>query len=236
MHEHQEVVEQPTKNFFAKWIGVYFSPGETFKSIDQKPDWILPLLLTALITIVFVILIGPYTQDATIEAMMDRGMTEDQAYETLESPFMKYINPILGGVGALIVGFIIAGLFYLVFSFILGGESTYKKVLSVYAYIGFAVGFVTMLIKLPLMIAKGSFKVQTSLAAFLPIDMEEQFLYKLFAHFDVFMIWELILFTIGFGIIYKFSRGKAATGVISLWAIYVIGAILLSNLFGSFGG
>lgn len=236
MTENQAAVVQQDKNFFAKWIGIYFSPTETFKSIDQKPDWILPLLVTAILTIGFVLIIAPYTQDAAIEAMMDRGMTEDQAYEMLESPFMKYINPILGGVGVFIVSFIIAGAFYLVFSFILGGESTYKKVLSVYAYTGFAVGFVTILVKLPLMIAKGSYKVQTSLAAFLPIDMEEKFLYKLFAHFDVFIIWELILFTIGFGLIYKFSRGKAATGVIGLWAIYVIGAILLGNIFSGFGG
>ena len=59
MSENQEVVESKEKNFFEKWIGVYFTPSETFESIDRKPDWILPLLLTAIITVVFIFLMAP---------------------------------------------------------------------------------------------------------------------------------------------------------------------------------
>jgi len=115
MSENQEVVEAKEKNFFAKWIGIYFSPSETFASLDRKPDWFIPLLLTAILTVVFVLLMGPYMQDASIEAMMDRGMTEDQAYEMMESPWMK-ANSILGGVAVFIMAFIIAGIFYVVFN------------------------------------------------------------------------------------------------------------------------
>ena len=50
------------------------------------------------------------------------------------------------------------------------------------------------------------------------------------------MIWQIILFIIGFGVIYKFSRGKSATGVLALWGIYIIGAILLSSLFSGLSG
>ncbi len=79
-------------------------------------------------------------------------------------------------------------------------------------------------------------EVQTSLAAFLSIDMKDQFIYKLLAKFDVFVVWELILFIIGFQIIYKFSRGKAATGVLALFGLYVVISIVLGNIFSSLGG
>jgi hypothetical protein len=167
--------------------------------------------------------------------MMDRGMSEDQAYEMMEAPWMKATS-IFGGIAVFIMTFILAGIFYLVFSFIMGGETTYKKVLSVYSYTGFAVGIVGMIVKLPLMMAKGSALIQTSPAAFLSVDMKDQFLYKFLAKFDIFVVWQMILLIIGFGVIYKFSRGKSAAGVLTLWGIYIVVSILLSNLFSSLGG
>ena len=232
MTENQEVVESKEKNFFAKWIGVYFTPSETFESIDRKPDWFLPLLILAIITIIFALFVP---QDVSIEAMMDRGMTEDQAYEMMESPWVKATS-IFGGVAVFIVSFILAGIFYLVFNFMMGGDSSYKKVLSVYSYTGFALGVVGILVKLPLIMAKGSVDVQTSPAAFLSADMKEQFLYKFLSKFDIFVVWQMILLIIGFGVLCKFSRGKSAAGVLTLWGIYIIVSILLSNLFSSFGG
>ncbi len=238
MSENQETTQVSEKNFIAKWIDVYFSPSETFDSLDRKPDWVLPLVLVAVLTVISFILIAPQIQEMQIQAMMDRGMSEDEAYQGIETaaPFIKYLTPVMGVIGVFVVSFIIAGIFYVVFSFMMGGESTYKKVLSVYSYIAFAVGLIATIVRIPLVMAKDSMEVQTSLAAFLSIDMKDQIFYKFLAKFDIFVIWELILFIIGFEIIYKFSRGKAATGVLVLFGLWVVISILIENIIKSFSG
>jgi hypothetical protein len=58
----------------------------------------------------------------------------------------------------------------------------------------------------------------------------DQFLYKLFARFGIFIIWEIVLLIIGFSVIYKFSKGKSASAVIALWLIWIVVSILLGNL------
>ena len=238
MTENQETSQVSEKNFIAKWIGVYFSPAETFTSLDRKPDWLVPMILLAVLTVISVFLIAPQMQDMQIQAMMDRDMSEDEAYAAYETTaaFMKYLTPVFGVIGVFLVSLIIAGIFFVVFNFMMGGESTYKKVLSIYCYIAFGVGLIGTIVRVPLVMAKNSMEVQTSLAAFLSIDMKDQFIYKLLAKFDVFVVWQLILFIIGFQIIYKFSRGKAATGVLALFGLYVVISIVLGNIFSSLGG
>ncbi|HDL18077.1 MAG TPA: YIP1 family protein [Bacteroidetes bacterium] len=228
---NRETAEPKEKNFLAKWIGIYFSPSETFASIERKPDWVLPLLITALVSIAVIFIIAPVLHDSQIQAMMDRGMSEDQAYQAMDRmSIFKYLTPVFGGIGVFIAAFVLSGIFYLVFNFFLGGESSYKKVLSVYSYTGLAVGIVGTIVRVPLVLAKGTMKVQTGLAAFLPQDMQGRFLYKLFAKFDIFTIWEIVLLIIGLSVIYKFSKGKSASGIIALWLIWIVISILLGNL------
>ena len=238
MSENQETVQGSEKNFIAKWIGVYFSPAETFASIDKKPDWFLPLLVLALISVVSVLLIAPELQNQQVQMAIDRGMSEDEAYDSIgaSSAFMKYLLPVFSVVGVFILTFILAGIFYVLFNFMMGGDSTYKKVLSVYCYIGLAVGSVGTIVMTPLIKLKGSMDVQTSFAAFLSSDMKDQFLYKLLAKFDIFTIWQVVLLIIGLGVIYKYSRGKAATGVLVLWGIWIVVSIVLGNIFSGLTG
>jgi len=236
MTENQEATAQTNKNFIAKWIGVYFSPAETFKSLDEKPDWVVPLLLSAIIvalTTVFTFMI-PEVIDSQIEALMDmRDMSFEKAEKAMQ--IAKYFAPIQTFIVVLILGFIFAGGLYMISSFFLGGESTYKKVLSVYSYTALAVTLVAVLVRIPLMFIKKSAEIQTSLAAFLSPELKGDFIYRLFAQLDIFLIWQVILWTIGLGIIYRFSRGKAAIASISVSVVYVIIAVLLSGLAGGAG-
>ncbi len=82
------------------------------------------------------------------------------------------------------------------------------------------------------MLAKNSFDVPFSPAAFLSSDMKEDFIYKFLAKFDLFTIWMIVLLIIGFSVIYKFTQGKAATAVVGLWVIWIFISIALSNVMG----
>ena len=223
------------KNFLERWFGLYFSPSETFASIDRKPDWILPLALLSVISVVAFILLLPIIREGQIQAMMDRqGMTYDQAAAAMERAgvFLKFVTPIFTLVGVWVVALAVSGVFFVVNNYVLGGESSYKKVLSVYSWSAFAVGVIGAIVRVPLVLAKGSIYVQTSLAAFLSEDQRGTFLYRLLSKFDLFTIWLVALLIIGFSVIYRFSRGKSAASVLTLWGIYIVLAVLLGGLFG----
>jgi hypothetical protein len=235
-----EAAEAPEKSFIQRWIDMYFSPGEAFQSINRKPDWVMPLLIAAIIAAIATVFLTNVIMETQLQQLMDRqGLSYDEAQQQIEqgAVFIKYGGPIGALISTFIMAFIVAGIFYLVNSFLLGGESTYKHVLSVWSHTTLAVQFVGSIVAVPLMRAKNSFDVPLSPAAFMSSDSKEDFLYKFLAKFDLFTIWMVILLIIGFGVIYKFSRGKAAGSVLGLWFIWILLSITLSNVFGGmFGG
>jgi hypothetical protein len=55
------------------------------------------------------------------------------------------------------------------------------------------------------------------------VDMKDNpILFALLSSFDLFTIWTLILFIIGFSTLSRLSRGKSAAIVISLWLVTVV--------------
>ena len=231
----QPAVEEKERNFFERWVGVYFSPRETFESINRKPNWLIPLIALALISTFSVVIMSPVLKTAQINAIAERqGISEDEAEELLQrgASIQKYVVPLSSFVGVFVVTLIIAGIFFLVGNYFMGGETSYKKVLSIYCYIAFAIGLVGTIIKVPLILAKKSMSVQTSLAALLSEDARETFLYRLFSHFDIFTIWSMILMVIGMAVIYRFSTKKSAVLVGSLWLLWIVVSLLFKGIFG----
>ncbi|RKY78240.1 hypothetical protein DRQ12_06475 [candidate division KSB1 bacterium] len=223
------------KTFFARWFGVYFSPRETFESIKRKPDWLIPLVAWALISAFSIVIISPVLKTVQINTIAEkRGISEEEAEELLQSTagVQKIAVPLSSFVSVFVVTLIVAGIFFMVGNYFMGGDTSYKKVLSVYCYTTFSVGFVGAIIKVPLILAKKSMAIQTSLAVILSEDARETFLYRLFSHFDIFTIWTLILMVIGMSVIYNFSTKKSVTFVGSLWVLWIVISLLLKGIFG----
>ena len=57
----EQAPQEPSgTNPFQRIIGVLISPTETMKSIAAKPDWLLPLILIIVLSVVANILVGPH--------------------------------------------------------------------------------------------------------------------------------------------------------------------------------
>lgn len=234
MSEPQAVLTTTEEmNFFQRWFGIYFSPSKSYQSLDRKPDWVIPLLVLAIFLAVASVFMLPAIKEAQIQAVMERqGMSYEQAAEAMAKTegYMKVVTPISTFVSIFVMAFLISGIFFLVNNYMFGGDAPYKKILSVFAYTTFAIDIVATLVKLPLIVAKNSLDVHTGLAAFLSPDMKDQFIYRLFSKVDFFTIWKLILLGIGFSVVCRFSRNKSYGIVFGLWALYVIGAVVVQSL------
>ena len=96
-----------------------------------------------------------------------------------------------------------------------------------YSYCALALGTIGSVVAIPIMRARNDLDARLGPAAFLSVDMKDEFIYKLLAKLDIFTIWMAILLIIGFGVIYKFSQGKSAASVLGLWLIWILISISL---------
>jgi hypothetical protein len=222
------------KNVFERIAGVLFAPAETFQDIARRPDILGPLLIILLVGYVCTFLVMPKLDISSITAQQSEqmrkqnpNMGEEQRAQiermtAASAKVFGWIGPLFGVAWYAIV----AGVMLLAFR-LLGGEGSYKQAFSttLYAWMplilfGVILGVVVM--------ARGTFDPTTAATlvksnpAFL-VDMKEQpILFSLLSNFDVFTIWTLFLLIVGFGTLSKTPRAKAATIVLSLWAVMIV--------------
>ncbi|MEE9552753.1 MAG: Yip1 family protein [candidate division Zixibacteria bacterium] len=230
----------PALGFGGKLVNIFTSPGKTFQELDQRPTWIAPVL----ILIVFIAVTTQMTFPIIMEAQMDNfrsnpNITPEQL-EAIESQIGDNMNTqrIITLVSQIIVTpivfLVLAGLFYLVGTVMLGGDSTYKRVLAVVAW-SECISIIGVIVTSGLVMAKGSMEISLSPALLLSADAIGTKLHTFLSKFDFFTIWFLAVFATGFGYIYKFSTAKAYTAVGVLWAIWIALSVALSGVLKQFG-
>lgn len=216
--------------FPQKMVGVFFSPGSTFEQLDRKPDWLVPMLILTVVTVVFTYLVLPISMPEQMamqeEKMEERGMSRaqiDQAMAVGEK--IGGISALVGSViGPMIHMLLVALFLWFVGNVVLGGQTTYLKMFSVCTYAGL-IGALGSLIKLPLILYKEDPSIQLSLGVLLPEALGETLLADIMQILDVFVIWRFAALAVGFVVLYKFSVEKAAWTLGALFVLY--GGIIL---------
>lgn len=219
-----------------RMIGVFYRPGEVFKHLSEKPDWVVPFILVAIVTLVFVSITLPTIilpeQSETILERLPEEMSQEQKDEIIARATGTQ-GMILGLLGTLFtILFLLfgrSGIFLALFS-LFGGKSTYKHALSVTSY-AMLIHIIDILIKTPMMFAKRTARVYTSLALLIPEGDPFSKAFQFLARFDLFTLWELSLLSIGFSILYKSSLKKSAGVVFGLWILWVVVSVLISGAF-----
>jgi hypothetical protein len=229
------------KNLFARFIGVITAPQDTFRSIVAHPRWLAMLVLTSLLVATFSAL--PMTTDAGKQAAIDQqveqrrsfGMeTSDQDYAQMErmSGVMPYITFGMVLVMSPIMALVISGILFAIFNAALGGEATFKQVLSVLVHAG-AVSALSTVFSGIINYFRGGVGSAANLGALLPMLPEDSFAAHLFGTIDVFLVWYVIVLAIGLGVLYKRRTQPIA---ISLLAFYAIVAVAIAIFKSRAGG
>ena len=228
--------EEKTMGGASKVLSLFFEPRKVFESLKIKPTWLVPFIIVILLGMVFYYYAYPIImseQVAKIQANVK--IPEEQKQAIIEKmqggehppAWQLGITPI----GGLIYLVIASAILFFVFNVLLGGDSTFRKVFSVYCYSAL-VGIPATIVKLPLTLVKKSTDVQTSLAILLSPDAKGSFWYNILSSFDIFVIWQVILISIGLAVVYKFTPKKSYTTVFVLWIVYVFLKSGLSSLLG----
>jgi hypothetical protein len=213
----------------SRFAGIVTSPRATYDSVVAHPKWFGMLALT---TIAVAALMGGFLmtstgQDAWYEAATNRpGMTEPQmqAMERIAavSGYVAIASTLV--VMPLLV-VVVSGLLFAVFNAALGGNATFKQVLAVAAHAG-PVAVLAQLFTVPLNYARGTMTSATNLYVLVQSFVDEAtFMGRLLAMIDIFLVWQLIVLSIGLGVLYRRRTQPIAT---TLLILYVVIAVIVA--------
>jgi len=217
-------------------INVFYAPEKAFENINLKPTWLFPVLLILFSSLGFMYATHDLQTSYQKKIIMDsERFSEDQKDKILEgmenpSALREYIIPAVGvTVTAFAIPAILAGIFMLFGNFVYGGTATYKNIFSVTAWAGL-IGIVEMIVKAPLMIARNSMEVYTSLAVLMDEALSKTWGFQLLNLIDVFVIWKIIIYSIAFSIVFKLSKNKSYATLSVLYVVFAIITISLTRI------
>ena len=218
----------PKPNPFERIAGVFFSPNETFASIARQPDWVVPLVLMLVVSLIAGIVIGQRVDFATAarEAMEQKNVPPDRVESAVKmtaaiSKVASYCAPIFSVIGFLVI----AGVLLLAFR-LFGGEGNFKQAFSVSVY-AWMPGLLKSIITVPVLLTREGMGAEDLAIAvrsnlgFLVSMKSNPMAFAVLTSLDIFTIWMLILFSIGFAYVARVSKAKAATIVVTLWLVTV---------------
>ncbi len=228
---------EPQLTAWQKIMYIFTNPNKTLATLRTNPTWLLPLLLIMAMTVIFTVA----TKDLMIEYRKEVILNSDKIPEEQKdlmlermdnmTPKAYYIQSIGGGlVGLVLVYLFASAIFIFVGNFILGGKASFKQIFSLYVW-GNMVSLIELPVKGGLALAKGSAQVYTSLAVLMDPAQNKTVLFQLLNAVDVFNIWRIILWAIGFAYIYHFSPKKSYITVISIYVFYIFISIGLGRFF-----
>jgi hypothetical protein len=224
-----------------KIIGIFSAPRKTFEAIDQNPTWFLPFIIGVVFFLVFQFLTADIQTNYRLEMMEARGdipaEAMDAARAQMQGP-IKYIGFVAGPIVMLIMVVIIAALFYVAGNLMIGGDTTFKNIFAVVNWTGL-IGCLSLIIMTLLVLNKGTLHgIALDLSALLDtpaIGEEKSVLYRILSKFDIFVIWQMVVYIIGMSVTYKSTVQKAAVPILSLWGIWIIISVAFGGFFEQFG-
>ena len=229
---NEEIAESSDQGAWASLWGMLFSPERTAASLARRPRWLLPL---ALLTLLGVGLSAVVTPKLDMRTMMREAM-EKQGLETDTPQFEKQVEVAeqFGWIGTAAQGVIqpavlllIAVIFLALFR-LFGSDIDFRQSLSVTTH-AFVPNAVAALLAFPVVMSRETLSVaeirsggllKSNLAVLAPESTAPGWL-PVLSSIDLFSLWTVALFAVGYRVVGRVSRGQAWGVVIALWVVYV---------------
>jgi hypothetical protein len=238
---------QPPMSLIARVIGVFTSPRATYADIAARPTVLGGLSLCMLIIIVMTCGLAMTTRgkDMALE-QIDRSMQAvervtgrpipDEQYDLMEQGVREQRVPVgqLMGevVGIPIVFAIEAGILFVVFTSIMGGDSRFKQVFAVVVFASL-IGAAQTIFSTPIMYAKRSMASPTSLGVFLPFLDPNSLIGTFLGWIDIFRLWWIVSLSIGLAVLYRKRTGPIAITLIVVYGVFALAAAAIYSAFSS---
>jgi len=230
---------------FARLVGLYVAPIETFRAIAAHPTFLAPLLVIVLVnsTFTFVWLRKADHAEVARSQMEDAGVfdrvpperhAEIVARQARLMPTFAWLGPTVFLPIMLVA---LAGLFLFVYRFFYAAETTFRQSLAVMAWAHLTFYLLATLLLVLVLTLKDEWSVdprsviQASPAALVEKSAVSKPIHSLLDSLDLFSFWLVFLLSAGYAAASRRSVGSAAAGVVVLWGIYVLAKVALAAVF-----
>ncbi|GEM_PF-1244317 len=204
---------EPNTNPLGRALGLLIEPRRIMDEIRGKPDLLGPVIILILGSI-FALPVQEYTQ---------------QIYDIYPMPLPRYLSLFTQSIAALL-GWLLMGLLYLIFTRILGSKTSYRHLLSLTGYIQF-IPLLGNLIRTAGLVLTGH--LITLSPAFI-LDYQDRLYSPLGALLERFnIIYLLTLFLLGMGLhrVAGLSRLRASLLIIFFWVLGTVFSVMGAFLF-----
>ncbi len=226
-------------NHFGRVIGVFVSPKQIFASIAERPSWLAPLLLLAILATSVGALMntkmnwGEYIRHKAEENPRFSQLSEEQKDQALggQIKFWSFFSYGIGVVAVPISALLFALCYWGAFNLFSGAGLRYGAAFGIttHAFLPTAISSILALIILPLK-SYGDVDpeniVATNLKAFFGDGVPKP-LAALGSSLELFWIWFLVLAAIGFAAANpKKIKPSASFGIVfGLWGVWVLAKV-----------
>jgi hypothetical protein len=223
----------PSPGLAARFIGVIFSPRETYAAVAARPKWLGVMAITLIVGAgtQYAMLSSPELQDAIIDqqvtAMQERGGGSEAQVAQVEW-FIGMMPAIYAGasfiIGPLFVA-LIAGVLVGIFSMMMGGTATFRQVYALVTHSG-VISMLAGIFSAALVAAgvppSGVQPPSANLAVFLPMLDEKSFAVLFLGAINLILVWWCISLAIGLGVLYRRRTGPIATALLGVYAVIAL--------------
>ncbi|MFC1509519.1 YIP1 family protein [Candidatus Omnitrophota bacterium] len=219
--EEEQLIESPVK----RALMVLFSPGLVFKSLSEKSsklDWIIPVTLSIIFTLIFVNTCFEYIRndqhETAIQRIENNTKLSDEQKTTRIEQIEQYMEKmagfqrIMGNIGSVFGVFgsvlLIALVIKLISKYILHHSLIYGDAFRICA-LGSMTSLVGTIVRMPLVLYLESMKeAKISLKFLFPESMEDSIVATFF-DIDIFFLWYTVIICIGMSVFAKTPLRKA---------------------------
>jgi len=233
LREEYAMKEIQKKTIPSKLFTLFWEPSSTFRSLKVKTNWldiVIPLLILTIMSLIltpYIVPIAMTEQKARIESSERlTDIQKESIIERMESKADSPVQYISTAVAIIVKTLVLAAVMLFIGNFLFGGETRYKTMLGVTAYVGL-VDVVSLGLKTPLIVSQGTTKIYTSLA--LLFEENSSFIFRFMTNIDAFALWKIVLFSIALGVIIDKKASKPFGVIIVIWLLYAVVAALLAG-------
>jgi hypothetical protein len=221
-------------------FGVLFSPKTTFEDIARKPSWILPVIITTILSLLAVAVLNQRMNwRAYISEQIEKNPSaaqlspeeKDRRIE-LSAKITSYVTWVAGALAPIIFAVVVGGILMGAYNLLAGTGARFSQAFAIVAHAGL-VGLVQVPIFILVVFLKppGTLDpnnvVATNVAAFLP-DGAPKWLDAAGKNIDIFVLWITMLIAFGFAAVNprKLKGAKPFTiafGLLALWIVIRMG-------------
>ncbi len=215
---------QEKAGFIDNIVDLFTAPSKLAERIRQKPQYLLPIVLMSILTIITALAIKDLTLQEQIRATSSLPKEFQMTEEKFNTSFMigLAISPIM-----LIIGNAFSSLLYWGIGKMFGGSSQYKNVFSATLYSG-VIAALGGLVQSFGMAYTNNIRFQFSPTLFLDTTGMNPWIINALNLVNPIVIWSMVFMVIALKIIHGYKKGSAIGTVVTVMIIgYIISSLML---------